>query len=369
MVILLILCSLYRMQQSIYRESVNKIALIILILFIGLRGFVASDYISYYPFFEGLPKIFDLQFESLYDNGFEFGFVFYSSLVKTVLPNYHCWVFVNTLVDLSVCYWLFRRFSSSVVLSFIVFFAIQGLVLEFNLYRNVKAIDCFLISLPFLKERKIVPYFALNLLGTMFHLTSFLYLPMYFVLTKRIPTIVAWVAFIAVNLIVFLRISVTGQMVNFLLTMMGVEQIVDKFSNYYENNSEAYGLSIGYIERTFAFILFTLMSKRLVANQAYNRIFYNCYFLYYVIFYLFYEVEVFVDRIPTLFAFSYWLLYPNTLALIQKKLNRQLLLTFLILLCLLKTVSYSSHVMNMYDNLLWGIRSFEERTQLFYRFM
>lgn len=363
-----ILCYFYWKEQR-QDATAGRKSFFFLLIFIGLRGFVASDYISYYPFFQDLPIIFDLHFASLYSNGFEFGFVFYSSLIKTIFPNYHCWVFINTLVDLIICYWVFRRYSSSIVLSFIVFFAIQGLALEFNLYRNVKAIDCFLLSLPYLKERKVCPYFALNLLGTTFHLTSFLYLPMYFVLTRQIPGIFIWGAFIAANLMMFMNISITGQLVEFLIPLMGIEQMTNKLIGYYENNIEAYGLSIGYIERTFAFILFTLMRKRLLDQQAYNRIFYNCYFLYYITFHLFYDVEVFVDRIPTLFAFSYWLLYPNTFALVQKKLNRQLLLGFLLLLCLLKTISYSSSVMNMYDNLLWGIRSFEERTQIFYRFM
>lgn len=367
-ILLGILVYLYWREQN-HDLTAGRKAFFFLLIFIGLRGFVASDYINYYTFFQELPTVFDLQFESLYDDGVEFGFVLYSSLIKTILPNYHCWVFINTLVDLSVCFWVFRKFSLSIVLSFIVFFAIQGLTLEFNLYRNVKAIDCFLLSLPYLKERKILPYLALNLLGTLFHLTSFLYLPMYFVLTKRIPNIIIWGAFIAVNLMMFLKISITGKAVDLLLPLMGIESMATKLSEYYGNSSDAYGLSIGYIERTFAFILFTVMRKKMVMQQAYNRIFYNCFFLYYIIFHLFIDVEVFADRIPILFVFSYWVLYPNALALIHKKSKKQLLLSFLLLLCLMKTLSYSSYVMNIYDNLLWGIRSFEERTQIFYRYM
>ena len=202
-----------------------------------------------------------MQFESLYDDGVEFGFVLYSSLIKTILPNYHCWVFINTLVDLSVCFWVFRKFSLSIVLSFIVFFAIQGLTLEFNLYRNVKAIDCFLLSLPYLKERKILPYLALNLLGTLFHLTSFLYLPMYFVLTKRIPNIIIWGAFIAVNLMMFLKISITGKAVDLLLPLMGIESMATKLSEYYGNSSDAYGLSIGSIGALILIVIYFLIRR------------------------------------------------------------------------------------------------------------
>lgn len=367
-ILFFILCYFWWKEEK-HKKLAIRWTYFFLLTFIGLRGFVASDYFNYYLFFQNLPHLFDLQFENLYDNGFEFGFVLYSSLVKTIMPNYHCWVFFNALIDLSIFYWLFHRFSPSIVLSFIIFIAIQGLVLEFNLYRNVKAIDCFLLSIPYLKERKIIPYFLLNLLGTTFHLSSFIYLPLYFVLTQQIPKIIIWSTFIIVNLMMFLKISITEQILNLLFPIIGIEQIENKLIGYYGNSFEEYGLSIGYIERTFTFILFSVNNKKLVDKQTYNRIFYNCYFLYYIIFQLFFDVIVFVDRIPTLFVFSYWILYPNTVSLIQKKINKQLLISFIILLCLFKTILYSSYIMNMYDNLLWGIRSFEERVHIFYQFM
>ena len=121
-IILLILYYLYRREQN-HKRFAKQGA-----FFIGLRGFVASDYASYYPFFEELPTLSKLEFNSLYSEGFEFGFIFYSSIIKTIYPDFFFWVFINTLVDLSVFYWLFQRFSFSVVLSFIIFFSIFTIV-------------------------------------------------------------------------------------------------------------------------------------------------------------------------------------------------------------------------------------------------
>lgn len=366
-VVFLFLCYFF------YRERLGDInakwkAFFLLLFFIGLRGFVASDYINYYPFFQNLPTILDLQFEGLYNGEFEFGFILYSSLIKTIFPNYFFWVFINALIDLSILFFMLRRHCVSPTLAFIVFFCIQGLGLEFNLFRNTKAIFLFVLSIPYLKERKIIPYFAMNLTGTLFHVTSFIYLPMYFVLDKRIPKLVVWSMFIFVNVAIFLDFSITEQIVNVIAPILGIERMSNKLANYFSGGEE-YGLSIGYVERMFAFILFTLMSRKLVVKNEYNQIFYNCFFFYYIIFHLFFDIGILGDRFSCLFVFSYWFLYPNTLSVIYKIKNRQILLSFIILLCFMKIMSYSTYVMSMYDNVLFGIRSFEERSLILYQFM
>lgn len=366
-IILLILYYLYRREQN-HKRFAKQGAFLLLLFFIGLRGFVASDYASYYPFFEELPTLSKLEFNSLYSEGFEFGFIFYSSIIKTIYPDFFFWVFINTLVDLSVFYWLFQRFSFSVVLSFIIFFAIQGLGIEFNLYRNTKAMALFLLSIPYLKERKLLPYILLNLGGCLFHLTSFLYLPLYFILTKKIPKILIWSGFFVVNIMFFLHISMTGWLVELIAPLLGIERMADKVVNYL-SNAENYNFSIGYIERTLAFILFACLNKQLYVQSEYNRIFSNCFVLYYLSFYMFTDVMVLAERVSVLFIFSYWILYPNTLQLIKRPLNRQLFLTYIILLCVMKTFTAHSNIMSMYDNLLWGIRSFEERMEIFQTYM
>lgn len=363
----LILCYFYYRERQGDAYAKWK-SFFLLLFFIGLRGFVASDYINYYPFFQNLPTILDLQFEGLYKGEFEFGFILYSSLVKTIFPNYFFWVFLNALIDLSILFFMLRRYCVSPSLAFIVFFCIQGLGLEYNLFRNTKAIFLFILSIPYLKERKIVPYFAINFIGTLFHLTAYLYLPMYFVLTKRIPKWMIWGMFIFVNAMIFLHFSITEEIVNVTAPILGIERMSDKLVNYFSRGEE-YGLSIGYLERMFAFILFTIMSKKLVAQNEYNQIFCNCFFFYYIIFHLFFDIGVLGDRFSCLFVFSYWFLYPNTLSVIYKKKNRQILLSFIILLCFMKIMSYSTYVMSMYDNVLFGIRSFEERSQILYQFM
>lgn len=366
LIVFFILSYLYKKEQE-GNKSVEKIAFIVLLIFLGLRGFVASDYISYYPFFEELPDIFNLEFTSFYNDGFEFGFVVYSSIIKTLFPNYFCWTFVNSLIDLFVIYWLFRKFSASTLLSFIIFFVFNGLIIEFNLFRNSKAMMLFLLSLPYLMNRRFFPYLLLNVGGCLFHLSSFIFIPLYFILTVNFPRIFILILFFIINIFIFAHISISNYVINLIAPLLNIEAMADKVLEYMSRGDE-FGLTLGYFERTFSFIFFIIMRERMIAKNQYNIVFYNCFLLYYMIFNVFLDIKIFAERIPILFMFSYWILYPNALSAIQNKKYKKIIIGCILLFCLLKVLK-NNHILMLYDNLLWGIRPFEEREDLFYQYM
>lgn len=338
----------------------------VLLLFIGLRGHIYTDYTNYYPFFQELPPIWDLSLTGLYNEEFESGFIIYTSLIKTIVPNYFFWVFINCLIDLSVLYWFFKRYSANPILSFILFACILGVVIEGNLYRNSKSMMLFLLSIPYLHDRKFCLYIFINFIGSFFHISSLLYIPLYFVLDRRFSVKVLWVLFALVNTLFLLKIGIAEVVFHQISVWFGIDRIVSKILAY-TASAENYGLTFGYIERTFAFILFLVFYDRLQIQNSINRIFCNCFFIYYLLFYLFTDIAVITERIPLLFVFSYWVLYPNVLPLLNVR-NRHMLSGFLVVFCFLKIATANADIMAMYDNLLFGIRSYEYRMSIFDRY-
>lgn len=366
---LLLLFLYYNENRIITIVSVKKsrkIAFIIMLLFIGLRGHIYSDFINYYTFYNHLPDVYSLTRSSFTDWYFEPGFVLYSSIIKTIVPNYYGWVFLNTFIDLLVFYYVFNRYTYSSILPFLFFIAFNGLYIEFNLYRNVKAIDLFLISLPYLKRRKILPYMILNIIGMAFHTSSILYLPLFFILNKNIPKYIKWSGIIISNIIFIGQISIINDLINSLDIFQALRAF-DSIANYTENSEVSYGISFGHIERTFGVILFTILYDKLCCQNDNNRIFYNCYWFYYIIFLTFYEVSVLTERVPLLFMFSYWILYPNVIALKLK--YRQLILTVLIFLAFLKIYSSNTIPPAKYDNLIFGIEDYNSRKDTYDRYV
>lgn len=335
------------------------IAYTILWIYVGLRGHVMSDFISYYPFFNEYPDIFHLSYNNLV-NGFEPGFNIYTAIIRTFTDNYFVWVAINTLIDFSVLAWFFRKYCYSIILPLIFFIAFNGILIEFNLYRNVKSIDLFLLSIPSLLSRNWIRYFTLNIIGVTFHSSAAIYLIMYFILAHKMSKCLVWSGFLISNLIFLFNISIVGDLINQVTFIQNLE-VYDKLAGY-SDNKEEYKISIGYIERTIGFLIFFCYKKKLIGQQKSNEIFLYCYWVYYVFFLIFYEVSVFVERIPILFIFSYWILYPNVIALKSK--NRSLILTFICILVILKILMSYSGVNSTYQNIIFEKPNFQERKEL-----
>lgn len=339
----------------------RNIAFIVMLIFIGLRGHLHTDFINYYPYFEWLPTLFDLDGQSFtnFEYLYEPGFIIYTSLCKTLVDNYFVWVFINTLIDLIVFRHIFKRYSTSEILPFFFLLVFYGLTLEFNNYRNVKALDLFLLSIPFLLQKRFMPYLLLNLLGMSFHVSSIFYIFLYPFLNRKLPIALIGLIIAAVNVLYLCNIHLTSNLIDFLAGIFGDGiTSMDKLSNY-GDSGDAYKFSFGYFERTFSVVLCTLLYPRLIRKNSENIWICNCMILYYVTHLFFSDVQVFAERIPLLFVFAYWLIYTNIFGLNFK--YRPLVVVFILLLSVLKITLGCATVTNYYDNVIWGIMDYNER--------
>lgn len=356
---------------EIYRDSLQSkksiyvISFLILLLFIGFRGFLYTDFVSYYPFYEDLLPFKYVEWNIQNFQNFEVGFVIYSTIIKTISTDYHFWIFINTIIDLIALFIVFKRYSPSVALSFFIFIAFSGLIIEFNLYRNSKSIILFLLSIKYIKEKRVIPYIILNLIGVSFHVSSLIYIPLYYILSRDIPKYIIFAIAIVLNGIFIFRLSVIDGIINITSNILDIPLLstLSKIS-LHARYAQSLDVGITYIERNFTFILFTILYDKLKKNNAYNIIFINCFYIYYTFTLLFYEVDVFQQRIPLLFIFSYWIVYPQLLNISFK--YKKYIFFVIICIVLYKVFSQNTLFISYYDNVLWGIKSFEERYSDFY---
>lgn len=75
------------------------------------------------------------------------------------------------------------------------------------------------------------------------------------------------------------------------------------------------------------------------------------------------DIQVLVERIPSLFMYSYWFLYPATLHVITTK-YKNIIVVAVMLLCFVKTTLANREIICRYDNLITGIESFEKRASI-----
>ncbi len=367
-----------RLKYELDTRYIRWTVILSFLVFFGLRGFVFTDWIIYYRLFDIMPTLWDGGLETLQAvtevfeadievgaAGYEMGFILSTFLFKSLIPNYFVWVFVNTLVDIWLLDLFIRRYSPYYVLSFVVFVAMGGLIIECNLMRNVKAILLFMVSLKYIEERRLLPYLALNLLGAMFHSSAIIFIPLYFFLHKTLPRWLLWTVFVVGNVIFLLKISYLQPLLVGLAEVLGGRLGVQiKIYFALDMYNQPYGISLGYIERVATFLLLILLHRPLVALNNRNNLIINCYVIYFILFFFFSEVMIAVERLTLLFVFSYWVLYPLMYQLIKDTVIKWVSMIILVLFCSAKTITTSSSIFSRYDNLLIGIQDAETRKMI-----
>jgi hypothetical protein len=264
------------------------------LFFLGLRGFVNTDWYSYYPYFEQLKTLWSGGLQQLFAGSaynFETGFELYSIIIKSICPNYFFWVFVSTAI---------------------------------------------------------------------------VYIPIYFLLHRKFPKILLWSIFIVGNILFLLQIEYIRPILTSIGDLFG-GRIAAGISYYLSTDmfNHPYGFSIGYFERIFTYMFVMLCYNRLLKQDHFNVVFINAYVLYFFFFFFFAEITVMTERLPFLFMFSYWILYPNLFALIKIKTNKLIIVLVAMLFFTLKVAKVNSTLFAKYDNLLFGIKGYEERKKIF----
>lgn len=325
------------------------------VLFIGLRGFIGSDCYVYYYYYQ---KSFGLGIDT--NAHYEPGFLLLFQLFKLAGFSYAFYQFVMGIIVGCVLDAFFRRYSPNYALGWFAFFAFGGLITAIDLQRNIISMSLFMMSLPFLWHKKLIPYISLNVFGMFFHSSAILYIPFYFIAHRQINKYWLVAIFIVCNVLFLTGNGLLSIIMNTIGNRIGGDYYL-LYQRYLINYDYAKGITIGYIERTITFLLIFLFYKRLALLNKQNRMFLNMFLCYYVLYFLLADVEVIALRISLLFKISYWILIPALFQVMHYRSNKVVYLTYLTVYSLLWTAFTTNKIDFKYENQLTGISSYEQR--------
>lgn len=339
-------------------------AIFFFFFFLAFRGFIFSDWITYYSYFHQakLSDVFDYKL-GMIDN-FEPGFVILNLVCRAMFDEFFFFQFVICLANLVLLLNFFKGRIDNIPFALMLYFVFGGLDISINLFRNSMAIMLFLNALPFLEKRQPVPYFMLCLLGASFHATGLIYLPLYFVLHRKMNRWVYLGIIIACNIIFLLNIPVVLSTA----TLLGLdEQFSAKLRAYTELYNKATPFSIGYMERFMTSFLVICYYNKLRSLNKSNTIFVNALLGYLIAFFFFSQFDTLSKRLGMLFIFSYWILWSELIKCFSIRTNRKLFIAFVSLYSLVKIWSLTRLPSMEYDNILFGHKSYQERLFIFNR--
>lgn len=279
-------------------------SIILLIGFLGLRGFIGWDWWAYYPSYNNLPNGFN----------YEIGYEIWSNIFYKIGLSYHHFTFINTVADILILAYVLKKYSKYPIFSMFLFLAVQGLSFEVDLLRNAKAVLLFIISIQFIKERKLIPFLILNILGMTFHMSSVIYLPMYFILNRNYSRKIVLPLIILGNIYYLFDTKLFIHILEYMSSVLPAA-VGGKITSYLSIIPQNYKLPIGtlYFERlvTFIMVFFFLHKEKnhREKENPYSLIMENSFYIFYLIFLFTSEFFIASTRIGILFIYANWFLW------------------------------------------------------------
>ena len=335
-------------------------SIILLIGFLGLRGFIGWDWWAYYPSYNNLPGGFN----------YEIGYEIWSNIFYKIGLSYHHFTFINTVADILILAYVLKKYSKYPIFSMFLFLAVQGLSFEVDLLRNAKAVLLFIISIQFIKERKIIPFLILNILGMTFHISSIIYLPMYFVLNKNYSRKIILPLIILGNIYYIFDTKLFIHILEYMSSVLPAA-VGGKITSYLSIISQNYKLPIGtlYFERLVTFIMvFFFLHKEKGSREKenlYSLIMENSFYIFYLIFLFTSEFFIASTRIGILFIYANWFLWGD---IIENLRNTKIKVAVFLIAVLIGGNRIYNHfdfngnkILYRYENIITDHKSYEEK--------
>jgi hypothetical protein len=218
----------------------------------------------------------------------------------------------------------------------------------------------FLLSIKCIGEKKIVKYLILNSIGCLFHISSIIYFPLYFLLNRKYPIKILLLLLLLGNFVYLFAIDWIKNILIFLGSIISTRlELLLKYYTASEIFSSSYGIGLGYLERQFSFFIILIFYGKLIKKSKDNVIFLNCIVIYWFIFLFCSEMLIIPQRITMLFVFSYWIIFPQLYTIISKK-NKYIFLCILLIYGNLLLLQNNT-IIHKYENILFGNSNYNQR--------
>ncbi|EPQ6906580.1 EpsG family protein [Citrobacter freundii] len=159
-------------------NSYITVCLSVFLIFIAGLRINDSDYVAYNNIFLETPELFDFTLSSIKNIHGELGYLFISSLVKTLGGGFLLFIFIVSFISVGLTTVSFQRLSIIPLLSLLLYFSHVYLLREMIQIRAGLAVAIVLYG--FSVSSKISVHLFSVLLASFFHSGAFIIIPFYF---------------------------------------------------------------------------------------------------------------------------------------------------------------------------------------------
>jgi hypothetical protein len=292
------------------------------LVFAGIRYGIATDYWNYYDLFnekEGIQRI-------------EPGFVFSIKSYKLIFSkSYNGFIFFIAFLSIAIKYLYFRKLRNP-FFGLVFYIALFYINLEYNVIRQGLACSIIFHATDRAHKKDIFLFLFFVILATTIHVSSLLFLPLYFICTRKSSAKIQNVV-VVILLAIFLRLFFLNFLMTAIVSMIGTRMsaMVGQLIGYLI--SVDFTITMGFIRRAVIILLFLILNN---GNQV-NNCFFNLYLVGFFVYILFMGNDIFAHRMCLSFDVFVIPLFSN----IKIKYTRKNAIISIVLLAILFITYYS----------------------------
>jgi hypothetical protein len=274
--------------------------LIVLALFIGFRFKVGVDWQGYVADFYKITKNNTSYYYS--NQYYEIGFYTINWLVGYYNFGFQ-WLFF--IMALLTWYFYFKSVPKFILPLFLFFlFSDEYFFWGMNVVRQFLAMAIWVYSIRFIIEKKFLVYLFLILIASLFHFSSLILIPIYFIPFQKLHNIKIWFILYLISLTFIFNIFYSANnILQYFLSNNDFINLLGVYGRYAESGRVVFdktSLGLGFIFKIFiSFFIFSFSGKFLLIYPKMNPYF-ILFFIGSIFFNIFYDVEL-IDRINNYF--------------------------------------------------------------------
>lgn len=299
-IILYSLILIFCLSKRLYAiRKIRILLLCVLCLFLCTGYMTGSDWRPYEALYNNLNNLGDVKSYSK-----EIGFAYLLFFVKKIgIGFWEFWILIKIICFYTIIKYLSFLTNNNYKWAILYFYSYFALFYFIdNPMRNLMSATLFLVSYKYLIERNLVKYICVVLLCSMIHSSSIVFIPLYFLFSKKHELsnksiIIICLAFYLLLLILW---NSGGRML-----VANIVQMVSGFDSrivyYYEEFSSSRFISFGFIV-VYSLLGLILSQRNYIANKTKYGYFLVCMSMIYV---LTYTLGFFIPIMGRLSMFCY----------------------------------------------------------------
>jgi len=292
-------------------------SVVVLTFVAGLRWETGVDWLVYTEMFGyaptlGTPNFFS-QFPSL-----DVGYWLLMSIIKTLGGGIQLVFLTIAIASFTFLCKALKTYTPYKNISLLLYFCMVFFVLDMSGIRQALALNIFFYSIQYIKSRNFKKYLLFTLLAFSFHWSSLIFLPIYFILNRRLSTRTGVIFFMVCVFIAIFQVQWFGYLLGTISNIVG-DELYLRIQFYTQDSVFAAQRTIGLgaIALICIFLPLCLYREKLEKQYPYFNIYFNLFLLQALVVFALFEFVEISGRLVFYFSLSTIIVLPYLIHLLK----------------------------------------------------